>query len=184
MLVKHTTSGIEKVYAYKNQTKAIKCITARSYPPSNFSWRYQLLNCTDASTTCPKAKPNKWDKLRRFGSIDRPSSNTSVLTVPAHVGNMYFKCSVVNPVTRAKDFKQYQFIRIASKYTVLNLALLPYTLKHYNHLVQYHTEKSVAQQPSFIMYDIEVPRRKAADFGASKGFEPLASAFVLQGSTS
>ena len=114
VLVKATKDGVDKYYSIKNKTAEIECITERSHPPAVFSWRYQLLHCTAESSNCPLAKPDGWQRLS-FGKVEGRFSNTSVLIVPGHIKNMYFKCTAVNQVTRAKDSKQYQFIRIPRK---------------------------------------------------------------------
>ena len=107
----------KEVYGVQDTEKEIKCITERSNPPATFKWRYQPLNCSFSSSSCPKPT-NNWFNLTDFGDIESRSDNTSVLTLPGYLKNMYFKCIAENPVTGAKDSKQYQFRRQTGKYTV------------------------------------------------------------------
>ena len=113
----NTNNGPEKVYGVQDREEEIKCITERSNPPATFKWRYQPLNCSFSSSSCPKPT-NNWIKLTQFGEIKNRSDNTSVLILPGYLKNMYFKCIAENPVTGAKDSKQYQFRRQTGKYTV------------------------------------------------------------------
>ena len=113
----NTNNGPEKVYGVQDREEEIKCITERSNPPATFKWRYQPLNCSFSSSSCPKPT-NNWIKLTQFGEIKNRSDNMSVLILPGYLKNMYFKCIAENPVTRAKDSKQYQFMRLTGKYTV------------------------------------------------------------------
>lgn len=111
LLVKDSNTRTEKPIVIKGEREELKCTTKRSYPPANFSWRYQLLDCTDKST-CTPVNSKKWMLIpSRIGQINRLSPNTSVLSVPANIDKMYFKCIAVNPVTRGRDSKVYQFVR-------------------------------------------------------------------------
>lgn len=107
----------EKVYGVQDTEIEIKCITERSNPPATFKWWYQPLNCSFSSSSCPKPT-NDWIKLTQFGEIKNRSDSMSVLILPGYLKNMYFKCIAENPVTRANDSKQYQFMRLTGKYTV------------------------------------------------------------------
>ena len=113
----NTNNGPEKVYGVQDREEEIKCITERSNPPATFKWRYQPLNCSFSSSSCPKPT-NNWIKLTQFGEIKSRSDNMSVLILPGYLKNMYFKCIAENPVTGAKDSKQYHFMRQTGKYTV------------------------------------------------------------------
>ena len=112
MLVKETKSGIEEPVVIKNQIEELKCTTERSYPPADFDWRYQNLECKPRSK-CKPVKPNKWRKIASFvGKVEQRSSNTSVLVVPGNIDNMYFKCIAVNPENgQLNDYKVYKFQR-------------------------------------------------------------------------
>ena len=113
----NTNDGPEKVYGVQDREEEIKCITERSNPPATFKWRYQPLNCSFSSSSCPKPT-NNWIKLTQFGEIKNRSDNMSVLILPGYLKNMYFKCIAENPVTGAKDSKQYRFRRRTGRYTV------------------------------------------------------------------
>ena len=117
VLQKNTENGPEKVYGAQDREREIKCITKRSNPPASFKWLYQPLNCSLSSSSCPKPT-NNWNNLTDFGDIKNRSDNTSVLILPGHLKNMYFKCIAENPATGAKASKQYQFMRQTGKYTV------------------------------------------------------------------
>ena len=117
VLKKDAENGPEKVYGAQDRETEIKCITKRSNPPASFKWLYQPLNCSLSSSSCRKPT-NNWNNLTDFGDIKNRSDNTSVLILPGHLKNMYFKCIAENPVTRAKASKQYQFMRQTGKYTV------------------------------------------------------------------
>ena len=116
-VLQRNTNGPEKVYGVQDREGEIKCITERSNPPASFKWLYQPLNCSVFSSSCP-ISTNNWNNLTDFGDIKNRSDNMSVLILPGYLKNMYFKCIAENPVTGAKDSKQYQFMRLTGKYTV------------------------------------------------------------------
>lgn len=109
----HQGTGVETILAIKGDNARIECQTERSFPPAEFSWSYQLLECESVSLNCPPAKHKDWRKIS-YGDfeVQNVSSDTSVLIVAKNVDTMYFRCVAVNPVTRENDSIHYQFLRI------------------------------------------------------------------------
>ena len=112
----HQGTGVETILAIKGDNARIECQTERSFPPAEFSWSYQLLECESVSLNCPPAKHKDWRKIS-YGlqlqfEVQNVSSDTSVLIVAKNVDTMYFRCVAVNPVTRENDSIHYQFFRI------------------------------------------------------------------------
>ena len=104
------TGGAEEPVVYKGEREELNCTTKRSYPPANFSWRYQPLDCT--GKTCTSYNARNWKPIPDvIGQVSQSSPSTSVLAVPANIDKMYFKCTAVNPVTRGRDTNVYKFIR-------------------------------------------------------------------------
>lgn len=109
VLIKQSNTGIDIPVVIKGEREELKCTTKRSYPPANFSWRYQQLDCKDHST-CTRYSSRLWKPIsKRIGEVQRNSPTTSVLVVPANIDKMYFKCTAVNSVGR--DSKVYRFLR-------------------------------------------------------------------------
>ena len=111
LLVKRSNTGWETPNVVKDEKEELNCTTKRGFPPANFSWRYQPLDCTDSST-CSSFKNKKWRPISsEIGRVDQRSPKTSILIVPPNIDKLYFKCTAVNPVTRTRDFIVYKFLR-------------------------------------------------------------------------